>query len=157
MLRDPVFLTVGTDNAGAADIDQRLVYVGREEGKLLAMRQLVQEGLRPPVLVFLQSKDRAKVSLFYIRSYPLGRGRRSCEAQSRPLMPSKVCACTQSSRKNNAVSDGACGVSCSLVSRSPIFIPQLSRLKNLLRFCVRRTRMSDTSTRKVCASDITSL
>ncbi|CAN0020632.1 unnamed protein product, partial [Sphacelaria rigidula] len=60
VLRDPVFLTVGTDNAGAADIDQRLVYVGREEGKLLAMRQLVQEGLRPPVLVFLQSKDRAK-------------------------------------------------------------------------------------------------
>lgn len=61
-LRNPVLLSVGTDNAGAADIDQRLVYVGREEGKLLAMRQLVQEGLRPPVLVFLQSKDRAKVT-----------------------------------------------------------------------------------------------
>lgn len=65
VLRDPVFLTVGTDNAGAADIDQRLVYVGREEGKLLAIRQLVQEGLRPPVLVFLQSKDRAKVYRAY--------------------------------------------------------------------------------------------
>ncbi|CAM9435103.1 unnamed protein product [Scytosiphon promiscuus] len=64
VLRDPVLLTVGTDNAGAADIDQRLVYVGREEGKLLAIRQLVQEGLRPPVLVFLQSKDRAK-ALFH--------------------------------------------------------------------------------------------
>lgn len=61
VLRDPIFLTVGTDNAGAVNIDQRLVYVGREEGKLLAIRQLVQEGLRPPVLVFLQSKDRAKV------------------------------------------------------------------------------------------------
>ncbi|CAM9135529.1 unnamed protein product [Ectocarpus sp. 8 AP-2014] len=64
VLRDPIFLTVGTQNAGAADIDQRLVYVGREEGKLLAIRQLVQEGLRPPVLVFLQSKDRAK-ALFH--------------------------------------------------------------------------------------------
>lgn len=63
VLRDPIFLTVGTDNAGAANIDQRLVYVGREEGKLLAIRQVVQEGLRPPVLVFLQSKDRAKVQL----------------------------------------------------------------------------------------------
>lgn len=61
VLRDPVFLTVGTDNAGAVDIDQRLLYVGKEEGKLLAIRQLIQEGLRPPVLVFLQSKDRAKV------------------------------------------------------------------------------------------------
>lgn len=66
VLRDPVFLTVGTDNAGATDIDQRLVYVGREEGKLLAIRQLVQEGLRPPVLVFLQSKDRAKVRSFFV-------------------------------------------------------------------------------------------
>ncbi len=63
VLRDPVFLTVGTNNAGSVDIDQRLVYVGREEGKLLAIRQLVQEGLRPPVLVFLQSKERAKVQL----------------------------------------------------------------------------------------------
>lgn len=63
VLRDPVFLTVGTDNAGAVNIDQRLVYVGKEEGKLLAIRQLVQEGLRPPVLVFLQSKDRAKVQM----------------------------------------------------------------------------------------------
>lgn len=61
VLRDPVFLTVGTDNAGAANIDQRLVYVGKEEGKLLAIRQLVQDGLQPPVLIFLQSKDRAKV------------------------------------------------------------------------------------------------
>lgn len=61
VLRDPVFLTVGSDNAGAASIDQRLMYVGREEGKLLAIRQLVQDGLRPPVLVFLQSKDRAQV------------------------------------------------------------------------------------------------
>lgn len=67
ILRDPVFLTVGTDNAGASDIDQRLVYVGKEEGKLLAIRQLVQEGLRPPVLVFLQSKDRAKVRECHLR------------------------------------------------------------------------------------------
>lgn len=72
VLREPVLLTVGTDNAGATDIDQRLVYVGREEGKLLAMRQLVQEGLRPPVLVFLQSKDRAKVS-YFLSGWPLDR------------------------------------------------------------------------------------
>jgi ATP-dependent RNA helicase DDX52/ROK1 len=32
----------------------------REEGKLLAIRQLVREGLKPPVLLFLQSKERAK-------------------------------------------------------------------------------------------------
>lgn len=30
-------------NPGATTIEQRLVFVGREEGKLLAIRQLVQE------------------------------------------------------------------------------------------------------------------
>lgn len=89
VLRDPVKVVIGTPNAGASTIDQRLVFVGRwaavwigrqgsvrglwltwampvscvvgrEEGKLLAMRQLIAEGLRPPVLVFLQSKERAK-------------------------------------------------------------------------------------------------
>jgi len=60
ILIDPVQVTVGTANAGATTIEQRLVFVGREEGKLLAVRQLVQAGLKPPVLIFLQNKDRAK-------------------------------------------------------------------------------------------------
>ena len=59
-LHDPISVTVGKENAGAPTISQRLVFVGREDGKLLAMRQLVQEGLKPPVLIFLQSKERAK-------------------------------------------------------------------------------------------------
>lgn len=53
-------ISIGVANAGATTIDQKLVFVGREDGKLLAMRQLVQAGLKPPVLIFLQSKDRAK-------------------------------------------------------------------------------------------------
>jgi len=59
-LRDPVTLSVGVEHAGASTIDQQLVFVGREEGKVLAIRQLIQKGIRPPVLLFLQSKDRAK-------------------------------------------------------------------------------------------------
>jgi ATP-dependent RNA helicase DDX52/ROK1 len=46
--------------AGNPDIDQKLVFVGREEGKLLAIRQLVQKGIKPPVIIFLESKDRAQ-------------------------------------------------------------------------------------------------
>lgn len=34
--------------------------VTNEEGKLLATRQPVQEGLKPPELVFLQRKERSK-------------------------------------------------------------------------------------------------
>jgi hypothetical protein len=60
VLRDPLHVTVGLPNAGAATIEQRLTFVGKEEGKLLAFRQLVQAGLKPPVLVFVQSKERAK-------------------------------------------------------------------------------------------------
>ena len=37
--------------------------MGREEGKLLAVRQIVQEGLKPPMIIFVQSKERA-ASLF---------------------------------------------------------------------------------------------
>ena len=41
-------------------MSQSLLFVGREEGKLLAVRQLVATGgLTPPVLVFCQSKERA--------------------------------------------------------------------------------------------------
>ena len=54
-------LSIGVVNAGASSIDQRLVFVGREDGKLLAIRQLIQQGqLKPPVLLFLQNKERAK-------------------------------------------------------------------------------------------------
>lgn len=59
-LRDPIVVTIGTENTGASTIDQKLIFVGREEGKVLAIRQLIQQGIRPPVLLFLQSKDRAK-------------------------------------------------------------------------------------------------
>lgn len=59
-LRDAITLRIGVDNAAAEDIDQKLKFVGTEEGKLLAIRQLFQEGLKPPALIFLQNKERAK-------------------------------------------------------------------------------------------------
>lgn len=46
--------------AAATTVKQRLLFVGREEGKLLALRQLIGEGMRPPVLVFVATKERAK-------------------------------------------------------------------------------------------------
>lgn len=61
-LSNPVSITIGKENAGASTINQKLMFVGREDGKLLAIRQIIQAGLRPPVLLFLQSIDRAKVN-----------------------------------------------------------------------------------------------
>lgn len=59
-LRDPIHVVIGTENAGASTVDQKLTFVGREDGKLLAIRQLIQQGLKPPVLIFVQSVPRAK-------------------------------------------------------------------------------------------------
>lgn len=41
-------------------MDQELLFVGAENGKLLAFRNILQKGLAPPVLVFVQSKERAQ-------------------------------------------------------------------------------------------------
>lgn len=47
-------------NAATETIKQELLFVGSEDGKLVAIRQLVQKGLKPPVLIFVQSIERAK-------------------------------------------------------------------------------------------------
>ncbi|KAF9423811.1 hypothetical protein HW555_000869 [Spodoptera exigua] len=59
-LRGLINITVGHRNAATNLVDQELLFCGNESGKLVAFRQLVQQGLKPPVLVFVQSKDRAK-------------------------------------------------------------------------------------------------
>lgn len=63
ILRNPVDITIISGKTGGAnlDIEQELTFVGREEGKLLAIRQLVRRGeLKPPVIVFVQSQERAQ-------------------------------------------------------------------------------------------------
>ncbi|RLN47614.1 hypothetical protein BBJ29_005630 [Phytophthora kernoviae] len=59
VLRDPVKVAVGTKNAGATTIEQKLVFVGKEKGKLVAMKQLLHDGLQLPALLFVQNKERA--------------------------------------------------------------------------------------------------
>jgi ATP-dependent RNA helicase DDX52/ROK1 len=61
ILRSPVDISVASGTAANTDIDQQLMFVGREEGKLLAIRQLVARGhLHPPAIIFLQSQERAQ-------------------------------------------------------------------------------------------------
>ncbi len=58
---DECRVIVGTKDAANERIAQRLLFVGGEEGKLHALRSLIQEGaLKPPVLLFVQSIERAK-------------------------------------------------------------------------------------------------
>jgi len=60
VLRDPLRVTVGERNVSATSVEQKLLFVGREDGKMLAVRQLFADGVRPPVLIFVNTKDRAK-------------------------------------------------------------------------------------------------
>ncbi|XP_046386753.1 probable ATP-dependent RNA helicase DDX52 [Ischnura elegans] len=53
-------VTIGVRNTAADVVDQELLFVGNEAGKLVAFRDIVKKGLTPPVLIFVQTKERAK-------------------------------------------------------------------------------------------------
>jgi len=54
-----VRVRVGAANSATTTVNQELLYCGSESGKLVAFRDLVRKGLQPPVLVFVQTKERA--------------------------------------------------------------------------------------------------
>jgi ATP-dependent RNA helicase DDX52/ROK1 len=60
VMRDPVRLIVKGRAEASADVDHKLLFVGSEYGKIVAMRNLIREGIKPPVLVFVQSVERTK-------------------------------------------------------------------------------------------------
>ncbi|CAG9767505.1 unnamed protein product [Ceutorhynchus assimilis] len=55
-----VRVTIGQRNAATDTVDQKLQFVGSEHGKLIALRDLIRQGISPPVLIFVQSKERAQ-------------------------------------------------------------------------------------------------
>ena len=59
LLAAPVRVTVGERGGAAPSVAQRLVYVGSEAGRRLALREMLAAGLAPPVLVFVASQQRA--------------------------------------------------------------------------------------------------
>ena len=58
VLRDPVRVAVGVRDTTAAAVEQSLIFVGKERGKTLALRQMLSSGITPPVLLFAQSAAR---------------------------------------------------------------------------------------------------
>ena len=52
ILHDPIRIQIGQHNAATLDIQQELMFVGREDGKLVAMRQLVQVWIDVCVVAF---------------------------------------------------------------------------------------------------------
>lgn len=61
----PVRVIIGRKEGASSTIDQKLVYTGNEQGKLIAIRQMLSQGdLPPPIVIFVQSIQRAK-ALFH--------------------------------------------------------------------------------------------
>uniref|UniRef100_A0A8C0XSN7 RNA helicase n=1 Tax=Castor canadensis TaxID=51338 RepID=A0A8C0XSN7_CASCN len=59
-LDNVITVSIGARNSAVETVEQELLFVGSETGKRLAMRELVKKGFNPPVLVFVQSIERAK-------------------------------------------------------------------------------------------------
>ncbi|CAA7398522.1 unnamed protein product [Spirodela intermedia] len=60
IMHDAVRIIIGRKNSASTLVKQSLVFTGTEKGKLIALRQNFSESLNPPILVFVQSKERAK-------------------------------------------------------------------------------------------------
>jgi len=60
ILVDHVKVLIGVKNTTVSTVDQSITYVSNEQGKLLALRQKFKEGFKPSMLIFVQSRQRAK-------------------------------------------------------------------------------------------------
>ena len=52
-------VTIGKTNRAPTTLSQEVMFVGNEEGKMIAIRNLLRGGFEPPILIFVENKDRA--------------------------------------------------------------------------------------------------
>lgn len=60
-------ISIGQRNSATDLVDQELVFVGNESGKMVAFRNMLREGLKPPILVFVDSKVRIFLKEIFIK------------------------------------------------------------------------------------------
>ena len=60
MKSDSVRIIVNDRTASSEDVEQTLIFTGNELGKVIAVRNLIREGVKAPVLIFVQSIERTK-------------------------------------------------------------------------------------------------
>lgn len=69
-LLDPIRVTVGRlSSAISHRIEQSLVYVGREEGKIMALKQMITNGIQPPAIIFCNVIERCNELYECLRSF----------------------------------------------------------------------------------------
>lgn len=60
MATDPIRIIVRGRTSASKDVEQRLLFCTNELGKIIAMRNFLREGIKPPILIFVQSIERTK-------------------------------------------------------------------------------------------------
>ena len=50
---EPIKIQIGIKNATASTVKQEIVYVGKEDAKLVSLRQFLKQGFEPPLLFFV--------------------------------------------------------------------------------------------------------
>jgi len=66
-IKKPLIITIGQRNTAISSVNQELLFVGSENGKLLALRDLIRKGIEPPVLIFVQSK--VSIAIFFLSCF----------------------------------------------------------------------------------------
>lgn len=59
-MNDVAVVIVGGKNKTASNVEQQLTYVGNEAGKALSLREIMTSGVEVPVLIFVETKEKAK-------------------------------------------------------------------------------------------------
>lgn len=59
-MNDVAIVIVGGKNKTASNVEQELIHVGNEAGKALSLREIMRSGIQVPVLIFVETKDKAK-------------------------------------------------------------------------------------------------
>lgn len=59
-MNDVVTVIVGGKNKTASNVEQELIHVGNEVGKALSLREIMRSGIEVPVLIFVETKEKAK-------------------------------------------------------------------------------------------------
>lgn len=60
-MNDVAIVIVGGKNKTASNVEQELIYVGNEAGKALSLREIMTSGVEVPVLIFVETKEKAKL------------------------------------------------------------------------------------------------
>lgn len=53
-------------NAVNQNVSQKVIYCGNERGKLLALREFIKDGFRPPAILFTETKERCQVRSSFV-------------------------------------------------------------------------------------------